>query len=87
MRADRAGLLDIALISEAVERLAADAPGMERLGAGLIGYYLARVIAQLACEHITARPHASRRQRRPTVGEGARLRRCISALVSAGITR
>ncbi len=48
--------------------------------------YLAPVIGHLACQDITAADMQAVVNAAPTAGEGARLRRCICALVSAGIT-
>jgi integrase len=54
--------------------------------ARLCARYLAPVIARLACEDIKTAHMQAAVNAAPTAGEGARLRRCISALVSAGIT-
>jgi integrase len=94
------------------ERLAADAPNMERPGADLIAYYLSPgrhpaakpwsrkhadtqarlcaryltpVIARLACQDIKTAHMQAAVNAAPTAGEGARVRRCISALVSVGL--
>ena len=103
-----------ARLEKVTERLAADAPNMERPGAALIAYYLSpdRLPAdepwsrkhadtqRRLCERYLApvigrpglpghqdRPHAGRRSTpRPPRGKATRLRRCISALVGAGIT-
>jgi len=95
------------------ERLAADAPGMERPGTDLLAFYLspgrhpastpwsrkhadtqrrlcqrylAPVIAGLACQDIKTAHMQAVVNAAPTAQEGARLQRCISALVGAGIT-
>jgi hypothetical protein len=47
--------------------------------------YLAPVIATLACEDIRISHLQAAVNAAPTAGEGARLRRCISALVNAGL--
>ena len=52
----------------------------------LCGRYLAPVIGHLACEDIKTGHLQEAVNAAPTVGEGDRVRRCISALVSAGIT-
>jgi hypothetical protein len=75
-----------ARVEKITARLAADAPGLERPGTELIAYYLSPVIAHLACEDIKTAHMQAAVNAAPTAGEGARLRRCISALVSAGIT-
>jgi integrase len=102
-----------ARIEKITLRLAADAPGLERLGGDLIGYYLspgrlpasapwsrkhadtqrrlcqrylAPVIADLACEDIKTVHMQAVVNAAPTAGEGARVRRYVSALVGAGIT-
>ena len=94
------------------ERLAADAPNMERPGADLIAYYLspgrhpasdpwsrkhadtqrrlcerfvAPVIAAVTCQDIKVADMQQVVNAAPTAGEGARLRRCLSAMVTAGI--
>jgi hypothetical protein len=99
-------------LARVAERLAADAPGLERPGADLIAWYLspgpapgrAAVVPQARrypAQAVRAvrrsghrggllpghphRRHAAHRQRRAHRGEGARLRRCLSALVTAGI--
>ena len=48
--------------------------------------YLAPVIGGLACEDIKTAHMQAAVNAAPTAGEGARVRRCISALVGAGIT-
>jgi hypothetical protein len=48
--------------------------------------YLAPVIGHVACEDIKTSHMQEAVNTAPTPGEGDRLRRCISALVSAGIT-
>jgi hypothetical protein len=48
--------------------------------------YLAPVIGHLACEDIKISHMQAAVNAAPTGGEGARVRRCISALVGAGIT-
>jgi integrase len=102
-----------AKLEKVTERLAADAPNLERPGADLIAFYLsplrhpagkgwsrkhtdtqrrlcsrylAPVIGHLACEDINTGHLQEAVNAAPTAGEGDRLRRCISALVSAGIT-
>jgi integrase len=102
-----------ARLAKVSERLAADAPNMERPGADLIAYYLsplrhpagkpwsrkhadtqarlcarylAPVIAGLACQDIKTTHMQTAVNAAPTAGEGERVRRAISALVSAGIT-
>ena len=102
-----------AKLERVTERLAADAPGMERPGTDLIAFYLSPgrhpaarpwsrkhadtqrrlcqrylvpVIGNLACQDITVADMQAVVNAAPTAGEGARLQRCISALVSAGIT-
>jgi integrase len=52
----------------------------------LCGRYLAPVIARVACEDIRAGHMQEAVNAAPTAGEGDRVRRCISALVNAGIT-
>ena len=101
-----------AKLEKVTQRLAADAPGMERPGADLIAFYLspdrhpagrawsrkhadtqrrlcarylAPVIAGLKCEDITAGDMQAVVNAAPTAGEGARVQRCLSALVGAGI--
>jgi integrase len=51
----------------------------------LCARYLAPVIAGLACEDIKTGHMQAAVNAAPTAGEGARVRRCISALVSAGL--
>ena len=95
------------------QRLAADAPGLERPGAELIAFYLsperrpagqgwsrrhadtprrlcerfvAPVIAAVACQDLRAGHMQQVVNAAPTAGEGDRLRRCVSALVAAGIS-
>jgi hypothetical protein len=102
-----------AKLERVTERLAVDAPGMERPGTDLIAYYLSPgrhpaarpwsrkhadtqrrlcqrylvpVIGNLVCQDITVADMQAVVNAAPTAGEGARLQRCISALVSAGIT-
>jgi hypothetical protein len=94
------------------ERLAADAPNLERPGADLITYYLSPgrhpaerpwsrkhadtqrrlcaryltpVIARLACQDIRTGDLQAAVSAAPTAGEGARVARAVSALVSAGL--
>jgi hypothetical protein len=94
------------------ERLAADAPNLERPGADLIAFYLspdrhpagrawsakhadtqrrlcqrfaAPVIGGVACQDIKAADMQKIVNAAPTAGEGARLRRTLSAMVAAGI--
>ena len=101
-----------ARVEKITERLAADAPGMERPGAELIAHYLsssrhpagkgwsrkhadtqrrlcaryvAPVIGDLACEDIKVSDMQAAVNAAPTAGEGDRVRRCVSALVHAGI--
>ena len=52
----------------------------------LCARYLAPVIGDLACQDITAGDMQTVVNAAPTAGEGARVQRCISALVGAGIT-
>jgi integrase len=100
-------------IAKVSERLAADAPNMERPGADLIAHYLSPgrhpaskpwsrkhadtqtrlcaryltpAIAGLACQDIKTAHMQTAVNTAPTAGEGERVRRAISALVSAGIT-
>ena len=102
-----------AMLAKVSERLAADAPNMERPGADLIAHYLSPdrhpagkpwsrkhtdtqtrlcaryltpVIASLACQDIKTSHMQAAVNATPTAGEGERVRRAISALVSAGIT-
>jgi hypothetical protein len=99
-------------LARVAERLAADAPGLERPGADLIAWYLspdrhpagrpwsrkhadtqrrlcerfiAPVIAAVCCQDIRLADMQRIVNAAPTAGEGARLRRCLSALVTAGI--
>ena len=101
-----------AKLAKVTERLAADAPNMERPGADLIAWYLspdrhpagrpwsrrhadiqrrlcarfvAPVIASVACQDIRVADMQQVVNAAPTAGEGARLRRCLSAMVTAGI--
>ena len=94
------------------ERLAADAPNLERPGADLIAFYLspdrhpagrawsakhadtqrrlcqrfiAPVIAGICCQDIKTADMQKIVNAAPTAGEGARLRRALSAMVTAGI--
>jgi integrase len=94
------------------ERLAADAPNLERPGADLIGYYLSPgrhpadrpwsrkhadtqrrlcaryltpVIGDLTCQDIRTGDLQAAVSAAPTAGEGARVARAVSALVSAGL--
>jgi len=103
-----------ARLEKVSERLAADAPGMERPGSDLIAWYLsparhpagrpwsrrhadtqrrlcerfvAPVIARIAaCQDIRVADMQAVVNAAPTAGEGERLRRCLSAMVTAGIT-
>jgi integrase len=102
-----------ARLAKVSERLAADAPNMERPGADLIAHYLspgrhpagkpwsrkhadtqgrlcarylAPVVADVACQDIKTAHMQTAVNAAPTAGEGERVRRAISALVSAGIT-
>jgi integrase len=99
-------------LARVAERLAADAPGLERPGADLIAWYLspdrhpagrpwsrkhadtqrrlcerfaAPVIGAVCCQDIRLADMQRIVNAAPTAGEGARLRRCLSALVTAGI--
>jgi integrase len=106
-----------AKLDKVTERLAADAPNMERPGADLIAHYLdpdrrrpgkngqrpwsakhadtqrrlcerfvAPVIGKIpACQDIKVADMQKAVNAAPTEGEGARLHRCLSALVTAGI--
>src|ERR1022692_622403 len=94
------------------ERLAADAPNLERAGGDLIAFYLspgrhpadrpwsrkhadtqrrlcarylAPVIGHLACQDIRTADMQAAVNAAPTAGEGARVARAISALVTAGL--
>ena len=99
-------------LARVAERLAADAPGLERPGADLIAWYLnpdrhpagrawsrkhadtqrrlcerfvAPVIGGVTCQDIRLADMQRIVNAAPTAGEGARLRRCLSAMVTAGI--
>ena len=101
-----------AKLARVAERLAADAPGLERPGADLIAWYLnpdrhpagrawsrkhadtqrrlcerfaAPVIGGITCQDIRLADMQRIVNAAPTAGEGARLRRCLSAMVTAGI--
>ena len=101
-----------AKLEKVTERLAADAPNMERPGADLIAYYLdpdrlpvderwsrkhadtqrrlcerfaAPVIDAVTCQDIKTRHTQKIVNAAPTAGEGDRVHRMISALVSAGL--
>ncbi len=101
-----------AKLAKVAERLAADAPGLERPGADLIAWYLsadrhpagrawsrkhadtqrrlcerfaAPVIGGITCQDIRLADMQRIVNAAPTAGEGARLRRCLSAMVTAGI--
>jgi len=101
-----------AKLAKVTERLAADAPNMERPGADLIAWYLSPdrhpagrpwsrrhadtqrrlcarfitpVIAAAACQDIRVADMQKVVNAAPTAGEGARLRRCLSAMITAGI--
>src|SRR5271157_3588677 len=76
-----------ARLEKVTERLMADAPNLERPGADLIVWYLS------PARHPAGRPWSAKHadiQRAvsaaPTAGEGARLHRCLTAMVTAGIT-
>jgi hypothetical protein len=103
-----------AKLEKVSERLAADAPNMQRPGADLIAHYLdpgrhpagrpwsrrhadtqrrlcerfvAPVIATIpACQDIKVADMQAVVNAAPTASEGERLRRCLSAMVTAGIT-
>ena len=102
-----------ARLEKVTERLAADAPNLERPGADLIAWYLsparhpagrpwsakhadtqrrlcerfvAPVIAAITCQDIKVADMQRAVNAAPTAGEGARLHRCLSAMVTAGIT-
>jgi Phage integrase family len=103
-----------ARLEKVSERLAADAPNMERPGADLIAYYLSpgrhpagrpwsrkhahtqrrlceRFVAPVigvipACQDIRVADMQAVVNATPTAKEGERLRRCLSAMVTAGIT-
>ena len=101
-----------AKLEKVTERLAADAPNLERPGADLIAFYLSAdrhpagrawsakhadtqrrlcqrfispVIATVCCQDIKAAHMQKIVNAAPTAGEGARLRRALSAMVTAGI--
>jgi integrase len=101
-----------AKLEKVTERLAADAPNLERPGADLIAWYLspdrhpadrpwsakhadtqrrlcgrfiAPVIAAVTCQDIKVAHMQRAVSAAPTAGEGARLHRCLSAMVTAGI--
>ena len=101
-----------ARLARVAERLAADAPGLERPGADLIAWYLnpdrhpagrpwsrkhadtqrrlcerfvAPVINAVTCQDIKKADLQKAVNAAPTEGEGGRLHRCLTALVSAGI--
>ena len=101
-----------AKLAKVAERLACDAPNLERPGADLIAWYLspdrhpagrpwsrrhadtqrrlcqrfaAPVIAAACCQDIKVADMQQIINSAPTAGEGARLRRCLSAMVTAGI--
>jgi hypothetical protein len=101
-----------AKLARVTERLAADAPNLERPGADLIAWYLcpdrhpvgrprsrrhadtqrrlcarfvAPVIGAVCCQDIRVADMQQIVNSAPTAGEGARLRRCLSAMVTAGI--
>ncbi len=101
-----------AKLAKVAERLAADAPNLERPGADLIAWYLSPdrhpaarpwsrrhadtqrrlcqrfitpVIAAICCQDIRTADMQQIINSAPTTGEGARLRRCLAAMVTAGI--
>jgi integrase len=101
-----------AKLDKVTERLAADAPHLERPGADLIAFYLspdrhpagqawsakhadtqrrlcqrfiAPVIATICCQDIRIADMQKVVNAAPTAGEGARLRRALSAMITAGI--
>ena len=101
-----------ARLEKVTERLAADAPNLERPGADLIAWYLsparhpagrpwsakhadtqrrlcqrfvAPVIATVTCQDIKTAHMQQAVNAAPTAGEGARLHRCLSAMVTAGM--
>ena len=101
-----------AKLAKVTERLAADAPNLERPGADLIAWYLcpdrhpadrpwsrrhadtqrrlcerfiAPVIAAVCCQDIRVADMQQIVDSAPTAGEGARLHRCLSAMITAGI--
>jgi integrase len=102
-----------ARLEKVTERLAADAPNLEKPGADLIAWYLsparhpagrpwsakhadtqrrlcerfvAPVLAAVTCQDIKVAHMQQAVNAAPTAGEGARLHRCLSAMVTAGIT-
>ena len=103
-----------AKLEKVTERLAADAPNLEKPGADLIAFYLspdrhpagrawsakhadtqrrlcqrfaAPVIATITCQDIKTAHMQKIVNAAPTAGEGARLRRALSAMVTAGDRR
>ncbi len=101
-----------AKLEKVTERLAADAPNLEKPGADLIAFYLSPdrhpagrawspkhadtqrrlcqrfilpVIAAITCQDIKVSDMQRVVNAAPTTGEGARLRRALSALVTTGI--
>ena len=101
-----------ARLEKVTERLAADAPNLERSGADLVAFYLsadrhpagrewsakhadtqrrlcqrfvAPVIATITCQDIRVADMQKAVNAAPTAGEGARLRRALSAMVTTGI--
>ena len=101
-----------AKLEKVTERLAADAPNLERPGADLIAFYLSPdrhpagrawspkhadtqrrlchrfitpVIAAITCQDIKTAHMQQIVNAAPTAGEGARLRRALSAMITAGI--
>ena len=101
-----------AKLARVTERLAADAPNLERPGAELIAWYLSPdrhpagrpwsrkhadtqrrlcerfvtpVIGTVCCQDIRVADMQQVINSAPTAGEGARLRRCLSAMVTVGI--
>ena len=101
-----------AKLEKVTERLAADAPNLEKAGADLIAFYLSAdrhpagqewsakhadtqrrlchrfitpVIATITCQDIKTADMQKIVNSAPTAGEGARLRRALSAMVTAGI--
>jgi integrase len=102
-----------ARLEKVTERLAADAPNLEKAGADLVAFYLSAdrhpagrpwsakhadtqrrlcerfvtpVIATTCCQDIRVSDMQKVVNAAPTAGEGARLRRALSAMVTAGIT-
>ena len=102
-----------AKLEKVTERLAADAPNLERPGADLIAFYLSPdrhpagrawsakhadtqrrlcqrfitpVLAAITCQDIKVSDMQKVVNAAPTAGEGARLRRALSAMITAGIT-